>query len=461
MPFINNNAKRVGNRFYFEEGNSIQVDLFGRSEFREVPVDIFGGKISFSCESLNRAIPKTVEKIPSPITDQKTVDIVHRESAKIELFQLIDSKKVSLKKFEYEGGDTEGDNSGVTTFTHDTGALTDFPGKYLLKVTSESARPSRINFDVSGFGSWNFVTATAVPIRIMNNAFRMAIQALAIRGRAKHNKLFLSLGDELEKFAGLDTKVLGEHEFTFSDKLDLDAELVRFDGIICTTSKVLSLIDRRFHRDSDDLEVAFTNPNQPNGPKRSGFEEAKQKLNTWRADQLSFAKPDNINILLTTMATIKDLDIEVDLKVTSFDLDVVDRSDLSVNVVLSFDPTFRTQRCFVYCPDRLNGFLIELLESLGIISVDKILEEKIEDFLKTSINTRRGPSTVLREVAGYLGEVLTRTARGFDTFVSAKRNGRILEVNTLNKPLKGLGGIPIPAPPQNPGNQSVKTGPAA
>jgi len=77
MPFINNNAKRVGNRFYFEEGNSIQVDLFGRSEFREVPVDIFGGKISFSCESLNRAIPKTVEKIPSPITDQKTVDIVH------------------------------------------------------------------------------------------------------------------------------------------------------------------------------------------------------------------------------------------------------------------------------------------------------------------------------------------------------------------------------------------------
>ena len=139
MPFINNNAKRVGNRFYFEEGSSIQVDLFGRSEFREVPLDVFGGKISFSCESLNRANPKTVEKIPSPITDPKTVDIVHREPAKIELFQLIDSKKVSLKKFEYEGGDTEGDDSGVTTFTHDTGALTDFPGKYLVKVTSESA----------------------------------------------------------------------------------------------------------------------------------------------------------------------------------------------------------------------------------------------------------------------------------------------------------------------------------
>jgi phospholipase C len=461
MPFINNNAKRVGNRFYFEEGSSIVVDLFGRGEFREVPLDIFGGKISFSCESLNRANPKTLEQFGS-VTNPQSVDIVHREPAKIELFQLIDSQKVSLDKFEYEGGDTKGDNSGDATFTHDTGALTDFPSKYLVKLTSESQRPSRVNFGVSGFGSWNFVTGTAVPIRIMNNAFRLAIQALAIQGRARGNKLLLSLGGELEKFAGLDTEVLGEHEFTFSDKLDLDADLVRFDGKICTTSEVLGLIERRFRRDLKDLEVAFTNPNNPNGPKRDGFEEAKQKLNNWRAEQLSFAKPDNINILLTTIATINDLDVEIDLKIVSFDLDVVDRSDLSVNVVLSFDPTLTTQQCFVYCPDHLNGTLIELLESLGIISVDKLLEGKIEDFLvDTNINTSRGHSTVLGEIAKYLGEVLTRTARGFDTFVSAKRNLGMLEVKSLNRPVKGQGGMPNPGPQKTPGTQSGKVGSAA
>jgi len=373
------------------------------------------------------------------------------------LFQLIDSKKVLLKKFEYEGGDREGGDSGVDRFTHDTGPLTDFPSTYIVRVTSKSPNQCLVTFGLGGVGSWNFVTGTAVPIRIMNNAFRMAIQALGISGRAERDKIFLSFGAELERFVGLDSAILGEHTLDLPDNIDIDASLSRFDGKICTTAEVVKKINDRFNRDMGVVERRFTNPNNPNGPKLSGFEDAKKKVEAWRDDQMSFAKPENLNILLTTAATIRDADVEIDLKVGSINIDLADFSTLSVNVILSFHPTLRGQRGFVFCPDKINGGLIELLEDLGIISVDRMIEERIETFF---LNTffRGAQSSVIQEIGKYLAEVLTRTARGFDTFVSATRNNGILEVKSLDRPVKGHGGITIPVAQPPSGNPTGGVG---
>lgn len=432
--YSDHKLKFVGNEVYFlasaNESHTLQP-----GDFFDVVADVVGSTITVGLESLDFHDPSFVRTIGShvdPAAPEEGPGSVETwfncVAISVQLFHGEDTDPVRAIKTP-DGPKREGEQE--TQFSVDAGpiALGYRPTRWRLRVTNTSHKVVTAIGGMAYVRDRDFIAESRLPLRVLNHAFGVVINALAPHAKASGHTLRFGFGEELADTLGLQ----GDHPLREQTKdlgsFEADGELQSIKAELVPGSAALAAVRKVWQQVEDKLVAQIAA-----GGQAAALQALRQKNNEWRADWEAKIQADFVTVHIT--ALISDIDLATDI-IPGFEFDLGSIEDISVHLYLAFTHEVPGGYALFLASANYEG-AVAAGESLGVVpSVSEIgatLTSGIEPYLGL---VHRYFAEVLVRIAPFLAEMPP-------IFIDARADDTGVLVRYTSDPADQRATIPVP-----------------
>jgi phospholipase C len=398
--YTDHNVKLVGNEVHFLAGAGNSQTLLP-GDFYDVIADVVGGPISVEVESLDFHTPSFVRVVGGRADpDVQTWFNCVAISAQLHRGE----EEEPVQTIRTPGGEKrEGIDETDTRLVVDAGpiALAHAPTRWRLRVTNTS-RPEQTVLAVSGMQfvrDRGFIGEERVPLRVLNHAFGVVINALAPHARLRGRTLHFGFGEEVVQVLGLQ----GDHPLReqavvlddIPDFIEAEGELESLKAEIVSGAEVRAAVFERWKVLDDKLAAAGN---------LSVIRLMREMNDRWRAAWEAKIEPDLVAVHIQAAS-------EIDLSergiIPGFEVDLGTIEDISVHLYLAFEREVGLQsgHVLVLASADYEG-LVKTAESVGIAPGVAEFERKLATGIEEHIGLlHRYFAEVLVRIAPFLGDI--------------------------------------------------------
>jgi phospholipase C len=291
----------------------------------------------------------------------------------------------------------------VNEFRFDNGPIERLqPRKWRLRVTNPS---NKVMTAIGGMGfvrDQEFVGETRVPLRVLNHAFAVLLDAIAPRASIANGVAHVSFGAEVAETFGLQ----GDHPFgnraiAVDLPVDVTGHLVSVDAKVCAAKELLDAVEERWLAVRTRILAL-----QGTGTSAGVIQSLLEANDQWKADWQSKVAPNLVAVHIEALASTIDLEGSW---IPGIDLDLGSIKDLAVHVYLAFlrdGGKAAAGHVLVLAPADVTG-AAGLGVDLGIIPnaeefVDALLRPPLEEHFRTIYHYF---AEVLARISPFLGGI--------------------------------------------------------
>src|SRR6266508_3971263 len=306
-------VKLVGNEVHFLSGAGKSRTLQPHG-FYDVVGEVVGGTITISVESLDFHRPSTLRRIGSHVDPDApdsgpgsvqevfncvptTVELFRGDKQQpVAAFRTKDGRQLEAEsRFQFDAGPISGPLSTQRT-------------KFRLRVANTSSKVVKSAGGMEFVRDREAIGQTRVPLRVLNHAFDVVIDALAPRARISGGILHLSFGAELARAFELEGLPFGEQAIPTDLPVDVTGELISVAAEVITGETVLEAAGQRLEHARDVLEAELTRATPKPPGTVAGLRAAIAEIDQQLADLRETFKPDLVAIHISALASTLDLE---------------------------------------------------------------------------------------------------------------------------------------------------------
>ena len=410
MPVFENfnKVKFVGNEVHFLDGKSESKTLQPGSSF-DVIAEVVGGTITVSVESLDFHNPSFV-RVVGPQPDPEDDDGEGRGSVQtwfncvaisVQLYRGDEEDPVRTIKTA-NGKKREGQQE--SSFVVDAGPVDWSHTRWRLRVINTS---NKIVSAIGGIGfvrDRGFIGNTNVPLRVLNHAFGVVVNALAPQVKLRGRTVHVGFSDEVAEMLGLgpDHALRGQTIDLGIPLADAEGELQSIKAEVVPGTKVREAVHERWQKvETRLLQLLATTTN---ASQRQLIESQREKNNAWRADWEAKIEPDFVAVHIE--ALFSEIDLSSDI-IPGFEFDLGSIENLAIHLYLIFLRAVGHRSGHVLCLSSADTEgVVGAAESLGIIVPSKEIEAKLPPPIQENIGLlHRYFAELLARISPFLGDI--------------------------------------------------------
>ncbi|MGB7068234.1 MAG: alkaline phosphatase family protein [Pyrinomonadaceae bacterium] len=370
-----------------------------RNQSLVLPFHVVDGMVKINVSSLHYRNP-TDERVLGPAPDPteptdgrgSVTEVFNQIPFEVELFDPLQEQPVASWSSDDEGwNEIEGYEFRHTV----SGSAT---GEWKCIVMNKGNERAQVSIAITCFFDRQGLRSQPIPLQLLGHAFRLILEALTPSARIFQNQLHVSFGAELQEYFGsAGSGILGDRQIDLPDNVQATGRMLSFYIEPTSGRTLLEAMEGRWRSNNDALNEQLSHTTD--FFQRQALQTKIDENNNWRDGWQERIDPDFVTIHSTVAFSKIMIDLELDLLITEWEIDLADIESFTLDIFVAFNTTLEDGFPLVLSNATFSGGVADVAEYLGLI---KDVNEYIEEKLPTPIEE----ATQL--MGRYLGEAMVR-----------------------------------------------------